>query len=73
MGRASVTANRFLRWNGCCLLIIDCGLATVLLAVTTVILTFIAGGSRDGNSFDLQFECVGEGSQGEVQSGRGTW
>lgn len=33
----------------------------MLLAVTTVILTFIAGGSRDGNSFDLQLSVLGRG------------
>lgn len=29
--------------------------------MTTVILTFIAGGSRDGNSFDLQLSVLGRG------------
>lgn len=60
-GLLLLTTNRFLCWNGCCLLSIDCGLAPALLAVTTVILTFIAGGSGDGNSFDLQLSVFGRG------------
>lgn len=44
--------------------------------MTTVILTFIAGGSRDGNSFDLQLSVFGRGVRERygqaVEHGRGS-